>query len=104
MSIFTDMVPSFLYEVQKGKGVAGALQENLVKVGDIMVAIYKNDSFKSVQNVKYEQSSHNGITFYKAFEEGKEYRLKLDGVEMDITYFNTAGRMTTLLLKEINYG
>lgn len=104
MSIYTDMVPCSLYEIQQGKGVAGAMKPNPVKVCDIMAAIYKNDSFRSVQNVKYEQSTHNAMTFYKDFEDGKEYSLEFNGTKMDITYFNTAGRMATLLLKEVNYG
>lgn len=104
MSIYTDMVPCTLYEIRRTKGIAGALQNEIEKVCDTMAAIYKNDSFKSIQNVKYEQSTHNALTFYKDFEDGKEYRLKTDSAEMDITYFNIAGRMATLLLREVAYG
>ncbi len=104
MSIYTDMIPCELFVNQAIKGSAGALQSNYVKVQKITAAVYKNDSFKSIQNVKYEESTHNGLTFYKGFEDGKEYRLQVGSALMDVTYFNTAGRYTILLLKEITYG
>ena len=102
MSIYTDMVPGILLVNTPKESASGAQTENYVKVSNINVAIYKNDSFKSVQSVKYTESSHNGITMFRDFDDKKEYRIKIDGAEFDITYFNTQGRFATLLLKERN--
>lgn len=105
MSIYTDMITVQLFVNEPKPSKSGADKQNFVHVEDIEIAIYKNDSFKSIQNAKYEQSTHNALTFYKGFEEGKEYRLMIGSTPMEITYFNTTGRFTTLLLKElITYG
>ena len=104
MSIYTDMIPVTLLCNKPVEGLNGAQKENFIPVAEIEVVIYKNDSFKSIQSVKYEQSTHNGLTFYKGFEDGKEYRLQIGMTVMDVTYFNVVGKYTTLLLKEISYG
>ena len=51
------------------------------------------------RQVKYEQSTHNGCTFYKNLVPGKEYRLIVGMDNYEITSFNTSGRFTTLLMK-----
>lgn len=102
MSIYTDMVTVRLERNDALAGLSGALKDNWIKVDDINVAIYKNDSFKTTTNVKYESSSHSGLTFWKGFEEGKEYRMLIGMSKYDITYFNETGRTTTLLLKQVN--
>ena len=99
MSIYTDMIPAILLVNDPQDSLSGAPIENYVKVSNINVAIYKNDSFKSVQSVKYAESSHNGIAMFRDFDDKKEYRIKIDDTEFDITYFNTQGRFATLLLK-----
>lgn len=103
MSIYTDMVPVTILCNEPKESLSGAPCSNYVIVEETQAAIYKNDSFKSVQSAKYEQSTHNALTFYKGFEDGKEYRLQIGKTQMDITYFNTIGRYTTLLLKEIGF-
>lgn len=103
MSIYTDMVPVTILCNQPKESLSGAPCNNYVAIEDTQASIYKNDSFKSVQSVKYEQSTHNALTFYKGFENGKEYRLQIGSTIMDVTYFNIVGRFTTLLLKEIDF-
>lgn len=102
MSIYTDMIVVTLQRNDQEKGNSGAQVDNWVIVENIDVAIYKNDSFKSSTNAKYESSSHSGLTFWKGFEEGKEYRMLIGMSKYDITYFNETGRTTTLLLKQVN--
>lgn len=104
MSVYTDMVPVTLLQCHMKEGLSGATIEHYEPVETIDVAIYKNDSFRSVQSTAYEQSTHNGLTFYKGFEEHNRYRLQIGATEMDVTYFNITGRLTVLLLKEIAYG
>lgn len=102
MSIYTDMVPATLQESAPVPKASGAPAHKWVDVTDIQIAIYKIDSFKSFQNAKYEESTHNGLTFFKDFDDNKEYRIVIGTTPMDITYFNTTGRITTLLLKQVS--
>lgn len=104
MSIYTDMIPITLLCDHPKQGISGASAANYEVVEEIYAAIYKNDSFRSVQSTAYEQSTHNALTFYKGFEEHKKYRFQIGQTLMDVTYFNTSGRITVLLLKEISYG
>lgn len=101
MSVYTDMVPAELLVNLPIKGKSGASADRYEKLTDIQVAVYKNDSFKTIQNEKYKQSTHNALTFCKDFEENKEYKLRIGTTEMEVVYFNLTGRYTTLLLKEI---
>lgn len=101
MSIYTDMITVTLQSNEPIEGKTGALKENWVFVENIDIAIYKNDSFKSSNSVKYEQSTHSGITFYKGFEEGKEYQLLIGMSKYEVTDFNMTGRFSALLLKHI---
>lgn len=103
MSIYTDMIPAMLQVNEGERGLTGALKYNWIDVKPIDVAIYKNDSFKSVQNEKYQTSTHNGLTFFRDFTNGKEYRLLIGQTPMEITDVNTSGRISTLLLKEISH-
>lgn len=101
MSIYTDMINATLQKNEPKKGVSGAPKDNWLFVENIDIAIYKNDSFKSNTSAKYEQSTHSGITFFKGFIEGTEYRLLIGLSHYEITDFNTKGRFSTLLLKRI---
>lgn len=103
MSVYTDMVPAELAVNIPIKGKSGVKKDNFEKITDIQVAVYKNDSFKTTQNEKYKQSTHNALTFCKDFEENKEYKLRIGTTEMEVVYFNLTGRYTTLLLKEIDF-
>lgn len=101
MSIYTDMITVILQKNEPKKSTTGAQKGNWVFVENIDIAIYKNDSFKSNTGAKYEQSTHSGITFFKDFNEGTEYRLLIGMSKYDITDFNTKGRFSSLLLKHI---
>lgn len=101
MSIYTDMCTATLQVNEQIKGTSGAHKANWVFVKNIDVALYKNDSFKSITTAKFEQSTHSGMTFFKEFEEGKEYRLLLGLSQYEVTDLNTKGRYCSLLLKQI---
>lgn len=104
MSVYTDMIPVTLLCDHPMESDSGASVENYETVEVIQAALYKNDSFRSVQSAAYEQSTHNALTFYKGFEEHRKYRFQIGSTLMDVTYVNTTGRFTVLLLKEISYG
>lgn len=105
MSIYTDMMPAMLQVNINVIGTSGAPKQVWEDVENINVAIYDNDSFRSTQSAKYEQSTHNGCSFYKSFMPGKEYRLVVSNDVYEITSVNTSGRVATLLLrKTMMYG
>lgn len=105
MSVFTDFVPAELLVNDSKKGQSGAKRDNYVPVGGIMVAIYKNNSYKNIGTVKYQDSTHSAITMSKAFIDDKEYRIDIDTQHYEVQDFDTSGRQTTLILKKINlYG
>ena len=98
MSIFTDMLPATLLVNKTKKGKSGAKTDDYVPIGGIMVAVYIN-------TVKYQDSTHNGITMSKDFDVGKEYRIDIDTQHYEVQDFDTSGRQTTLILKRIDlYG
>ena len=103
MSVFTDFVPAILQINIQEQGLSGAPKKTWIDVSEIEVSIYDNDAFKSSQSVKYEQSTHNGCTFYKNLVPGKEYRLIVGMDNYEITSFNTSGRFTTLLMMRTLY-
>ena len=87
------------------KGKSGAKTDDYVPIGGIMVAVYKNSSYKNINTVKYQDSTHNGITMSKDFDVGKEYRIDIDTQHYEVQDFDTSGRQTTLILKRIDlYG
>ena len=105
MSIFTDMLPATLLVNKTKKGKSGAKTDDYVPIGGIMVAVYKNSSYKNINTVKYHDSTHNGITMSKDFDVGKEYRIDIDTQHYEVQDFDTSGRQTTLILKRIDlYG
>lgn len=103
MSVFLDMQPVMLQVNKAVSGASGALKTQWQDICEIDVAIYDNDAFKSTQSAKYEQSTHNGCTYFKDLIPGSEYRLILGDYAYNLTSFNTSGRMTTLLLKRTLY-
>lgn len=104
MSVFTDMRPAILKENIPKKSTSGAELDNYVYVSDIDIAIYKNDVFKIVATTAYKESTHNAVTYYKAFKDGKQYRIEQESTIYEVNSFNTSCKQTVLLLKAINYG
>ncbi|MHC1723982.1 MAG: hypothetical protein AB9836_12355 [Aminipila sp.] len=101
MSINQEMRPLMLQMRKEGESPTGAAKNEWEDVKPIEVAIYKTNSTLNTQNVRYNESSHTGLTYEKQIEENL-YRL-FDGKRVyDITLADTKNRLTTLLLKEID--
>lgn len=102
MSINQKMVECVLQRRIKTESLTGG---DIVKWVDrefIDVAIYKTNDTLNTQSVRYNESTHTGITREKEIQE-HECRLKgIDGTIYNITSANTVGRMTTLLLKAVD--
>lgn len=101
MSFYTDMKQCALMVNKPKTGLSGAQKDDYVFLDNVDATIYKNNAFKNVSTVKYQESTHNGLTYFKDFEDGKEYQLITGNVKYQVLDFNTTGRQTTLLLKRI---
>ncbi|WP_312647569.1 phage head completion protein [Aminipila sp.] len=101
MSINQEMRPLMLQKRKDGESPTGAVKYEWEDVKTIDVAVYKTNSTLNTQNVRYNESSHTGLTYEKEVEENL-YRL-VDGERVyDITLADTKNRLTSLLLKEID--
>lgn len=105
MSLNRDMCTWILQRNDETRTPSGAKRENWVDVEAIQAAVYEKNEMRVTSNVRYQEASHTGLTYYKTFDGKKEYRLVKEGEYLRITSCNTEGRLTKLLLKEIeDYG
>ena len=65
-------------------------------------SIYKNSDNISTQSVRYNLSTHTGLTFYKNIKEGINRLVDSDGIIYNITGANGKGRLNSLLLKVVD--
>lgn len=68
----------------------------------IEVAVYKNNDTINTQSVRYNESTHTGITDYKDIQEDKNRLIDSNDIVYEITSANTKARLTTLLLKVVD--
>lgn len=100
MSIVSDMKPIMLQVKEKIKKPSGAVKEEWQDVKMIDVAIYLTDDMKYTQSVRYNESTHTGLTFYKGLDKHTN-RFKDADTIYAITKVNERGRLTGLLLKVV---
>lgn len=96
-----DMKSIMLQRKEKIKTPTGASKETWVDVGSIDIALYKTNDMLNTQSVRYNNSTHTGLTTCKDIKEGLN-RLIDNKIIYDITSCNTRGRLTTLLLKVVD--
>lgn len=101
MSVITDMKPITLQEKVKIKSPSGAIKEDWKDIKTIDLALYLTDDMKYTQSVRYNESTHTGITFYKCLDKHIN-RFKEGSTIYSITKLNERGRFTNLLLKVID--
>lgn len=102
MGINSNMKAMTLQIKKKNEGKSGAVKEEWQDMCIIYVSIYKNSDMISIQSVKYNLSTHTGLTFYKNIKEGINRLVDNDGVTYDITSANGQGRLNNLLLKVVD--
>ncbi|MBB6622237.1 hypothetical protein H7E67_02220 [Clostridium gasigenes] len=66
-----------------------------------LVAIYKTNDTLNTQSIRYNASSHTGLTFSKDIKEGIN-RLVENNVVYEVTSANPKGRLNSLLLKVVD--
>lgn len=103
MSINREMKSVMLQESTPGASLTGAKKKVWVDKGMIDVAIYKTSDILNTQSVRYNESSHTGLTWEKGIKENM-HRLKDGDIIYNITSADGKGRLTTLLLKVVDTG
>lgn len=101
MSINREMKPVVLQELKKEKSDTGAYRGVWVEKGTIDVAIYKTNDVLNTQSVRYNESSHVGLTWAKGIKENKN-RLIDGGMVYTVTSADEKGRLTSILLKAVD--
>lgn len=101
MSVITDMKPIILQEKVKIESPSGAIKEEWKDIKTIDLALYLTNDMKYTQSVRYNESTHTGITFYKGLDKHIN-RFKDGSTIYTITKLNERGRLTTLLLKVVD--
>lgn len=101
MSVITDMKPIILQEKGESNSPSGAEKEEWKDIKTIDLALYLTNDMKYTQSVRYNESTHTGITFYKGLDKHTN-RFKDGSTIYTITKLNERGRLTTLLLKVVD--
>lgn len=101
MSFITDMRPIMLQVKTVVEGASGADKEAWMDIKTIDVAMYLTDDMKNTNSVRYNESTHTGLTFYKGLD--KHINRFKDGETIyTITKLNERSRLTSLLLKVVD--
>ncbi len=101
MSINANMEPIELETKIKTRTPSGATKETWENTTTIEVAIYDIDDRINTQSVKFNDSSHTGLTRYKDIKEGIN-RLRKGNTVYNILSAKTKGRLTQLYLKVVD--
>ena len=101
MSIIADMKPITIQKKVKVESPSGAIKEDWADVVSVGMALYLTDDMKYTQSVRYNESTHVGLTFNKDIDKNK-HRLRDGDTIYTITKINTKGRLTSLLLKVVD--
>ncbi|KMT21593.1 hypothetical protein [Clostridium cylindrosporum] len=101
MAIIRDMQPYILEEKVTYRTPSKFLKEVWIEIKSIDVAIYENDDRINTQSVRFNSSTHTGLTNYKEIKEGRN-RIRKGEVIYTILSCKTRGRLTTLLLKVVD--
>ena len=100
MSIVSDMKSIMLQRRKKVPTNSGAPKYEWEDYKTVDVAIYLVNDMKNTQSVRYNESTHTGVTFYKGLD--KHTSRFIDGDTIyTITKINERGRLTSLLLKVV---
>lgn len=101
MSINRDMKEYDLEHQVPIRTKSGAEDYKWERVCQVKAAVYKKNDMSVVTSEKYLESTHTGLTRYRAIVADK-YRLVRDGVYYLVTDCNPEGRLTNLFLKVVD--
>lgn len=100
MSINSEMKKVKLQLKEKIESPSGAEKFIWKDVKDTLVAIYKTNDTLNTQSIRYNSSSHTGLTFNKEIKEGIN-RLIDNDIVYEVISANPKGRFNTLLLRVV---
>lgn len=100
MAIERDMKTSSLLEKKKPRTPSGAEKENWEKKKNIRIAVYKKNDMLKYGSERYNDASHVGLTHEKGIKAGK-HKVNYLGKEMNVLECNEDGRLSVLILKEV---
>jgi hypothetical protein len=100
MAIARDMKTSSLLEKKKPRTPSGAEKENWEKKKNIRIAVYKKNDMLKYGSERYNDASHVGLTHEKGIKAGK-HKVNYLGKEMNVLECNEDGRLSVLILKEV---
>lgn len=101
MSVNRDAKAYEVWEKIRGKTPSGAEKTNWKKIRNTLITVYKKNDMLKTGSVKYNEATHTGLTKDKEFKAGK-HQLRKNETVYDITEVNPDGRLTVLLLKEVD--
>lgn len=101
MSINSNMKAMMLQVKKKIPSLSGATKYEWSNEALIYVSIFKKNNMINTQSVKYNESTHSGLTFYKGIKPGINRLLDKD-IIYEIKEVNNNGRITNLLLKVVD--
>ncbi|MCW6112415.1 phage head completion protein [Clostridium sporogenes] len=101
-SINRDMNPILLETKVKTRTPSGATKEEWKESNTIEVAIYDIDDRINTQSVKFNDSSHTGLTRHKKDIKEGINRLRKGDTVYNILSAKTKGRLTQLYLKVVD--
>lgn len=100
-SINRDMKPMILETKVKTITSSGATKESWDNPVKIEIAIYDIDHRINTQSIKFNDSSHTGLTRYKEIKEGLN-RIREGNTIYNILSAKTKGRLTQLYMKVVD--
>ena len=100
MAIARDMRTGSLLEKKKVRTPSGAEKENWEKKKNIRLAVYKKNDMLKYGSERYNDASHVGLTHERGIKAGK-HKVNYLGKEMEVLESNENGRLTALILKEV---
>lgn len=101
MSIISNM-EAVILQVKTRVETKSGYKDTWADKETIYVSIYKTNDMINTQSVKYNESTHTGLTFYKDIKEGVNRLLDDKGFIYEIKGANPKGRLTNLLLKVVD--
>ncbi|MEE0468241.1 MAG: phage head-tail adapter protein [Blautia sp.] len=100
MAIARDMRTGSLLEKKKVRTSSGAEKENWEQKKNIRLAVYKKNDMLKYGSERYNDASHVGLTHERGIKAGK-HKVNYLGKEMEVLESNENGRLTVLILKEV---